>query len=244
MSYHIGQHTYSKNINDYLENTQINDNDLEQKETSLSGNSLKFIDWYINPSSLTSNNSYYLCFRVKKRSSINENEENNNNDQLISNSDSGDQNIHLKLQHSDGSNTNEQILKKYFISGTNSEEDEYEFFEIVFTPNTEYDRITWELQRTGIDYIRDQTSDNNTCGRLAEIIDVGLFKIKNKKDNNAQELTKIGIQGPPSLLICINGQQIRLGRNGIYEINGGIPINFVGFVPNGSYFFMDYEYEN
>lgn len=238
MSYNIGQHIYSNNINDYLENISYI---LAQKETSLSGNSLKFIDQYISLSdepSLTSNNSYYLRFQVKKRSPVS----------MGSMNDNGDQDIYLKLQHSDNSNTNEQILKKYFISAKedpNKNEDEYEIFEIVFTPNTEYDQITWELHRVGIDYAIDQTDDDNTYGRLAEINDIKLFKIKNKKDNNAQELTKIGIQGPPSLLMCINGQQIRLGRNGIYEINNGIPINFVGFVPynhQNKNFFMDYEY--
>jgi len=32
-------------------------------------------------------------------------------------------------------------------------------------------------------------------------------------------LTKIGVQGPPSLLMCINREQIRIGRTGIYELN-------------------------
>jgi len=49
--------------------------------------------------------------------------------------------------------------------------------------------------------------------------------------------------------MCINREQIRLGRTGIYEINNGIDITSISFVPKGSndqnnldYFIMDFEY--
>ena len=66
------------------------------------------------------------------------------------------------------------------------------------------------------------------------------------KDIN--KIVKIGVQGPPSLLMCINGEQIRIGKTGIFEINeDNVSISFVGFIPKIKnnvleYFIMDYEY--
>jgi len=61
---------------------------------------------------------------------------------------------------------------------------------------------------------------------------------------NIQYLKKIGIQGPPLLLLCINKEQIRLGKNGIYELNNGMNITSIGFVPKSEkdLFIMDFEY--
>ena len=36
------------------------------------------------------------------------------------------------------------------------------------------------------------------------------------------------------MLMCINKEQIRIGKSGIYEINNGIKINFIGFVPKST----------
>jgi len=69
--------------------------------------------------------------------------------------------------------------------------------------------------------------------------------------SNMTYLTKIGIQGPPSLLMCINGEQIRIGKSGIYEINNDIiKITSISFAPKQAtltsnevdYFIMDFEY--
>jgi hypothetical protein len=61
-------------------------------------------------------------------------------------------------------------------------------------------------------------------------------------------LTKIGVQGPPALLMCIDGEQIRVGKSGIYELNSNINITSISFVPKNTsngldYFIMDFEYE-
>ena len=63
-------------------------------------------------------------------------------------------------------------------------------------------------------------------------------------------LNKIGVQGPPGLLMCINGEDIRVGPSGIYEINNGYQVTFIGFVIQESdqtldrrdYFILDYQY--
>ena len=88
--------------------------------------------------------------------------------------------------------------------------------------------------------------DINVLG-FTQLIDI-LPTLRNQQGNNISHLTKIGVQGPPLFLMCINREPIRIGRNGIYELNNGININFISFVPVGSgdgkldYFIMDYEY--
>ena len=54
----------------------------------------------------------------------------------------------------------------------------------------------------------------------------------------------VGIWGSPSQIACVNGVKIQLGKTGIYELNNpNIKINFVGFIPIGKNFVLDYSYE-
>ena len=112
-------------------------------------------------------------------------------------------------------------------------------FEIIISPNTNYSMLIWELQRIGVDY----TDENG--GRKMNVTMNKFQIITNLLNNNisSTQLKKIGIQGPPSMLMCINRQQIRIGKSGIYEINNGMNINFIGFIPKqNDFFIMDYQY--
>ena len=45
--------------------------------------------------------------------------------------------------------------------------------------------------------------------------------------------------------MCIDGEQIRIGRSGLYEINNGVVISFLGFIvaeDDNKYFILDYQY--
>lgn len=67
----------------------------------------------------------------------------------------------------------------------------------------------------------------------------------NPSIGNAGRLKQIGVQSAPGLPMCIDGEQVRVGRSGIYEINHGITIRFLGFIvqPNDDkYFLLDYQY--
>lgn len=224
--YNIGQYQY-KNTQQYIIDKDYSEN---YKPTSITvNNQLHFYNKCINVinNPLESTESYYLYFKIKKMESK--------------------QVIILKLENDNNTNNYQQIIKQYEIQSSSSTDDDYVSFEVVFTPNTQYNQIVWELQRTGYDYTmtedeKTEIEGNLVDGRVTTIEDIKLSIITNIITEN-KKLTKIGIQGPPSLLMCINGQQIRLGRNGIYEINNGILINFVGFVPHDNdYFLMDYEY--
>ena len=63
--------------------------------------------------------------------------------------------------------------------------------------------------------------------------------------DNKGRLKQIGVQGPTGLLMNINGESIRIGRTGIYEINNGVTITSIGFIiedGNTDNFILDYQY--
>lgn len=69
--------------------------------------------------------------------------------------------------------------------------------------------------------------------------------------NQTSGWTKIGYQCRPGSLVVVNGEPIRLGRSGIYEINNGTIINsFMIASPRGSNnkyidaFLLDYAYKS
>lgn len=176
-------------------------------------------------------NCYYLRFGVKQR---------NDSQQIFS----------LKLQNSLETNDNEQFIEEYKVSRGK----EIIYFEVIISPNSTYDQIVWELQRTSLDYRLSNSDGSNgrimsvTMETYARLIDI--LTILKSTYPQMEYLTKIGIQGPPSLLMCINREQIRIGKTGIYEINNGINITSISFVPKESilnsnnldYFIMDFEY--
>ena len=172
-------------------------------------------------------NSYYLQFEVKERMD-------------------SEQKFYLKLRNNTETEDNEQLIEEFTVPAGNGTR----YFELTFTPNATYNQILWELQRTALDYQLDN-------GRLMNITIKNYTRLINiistlkQIYSNMTYLTKIGIQGPPSLLMCINGEQIRIGKSGIYEINNDIiKITSISFVPKQAtltsnevdYFIMDFEY--
>ena len=80
--------------------------------------------------------------------------------------------------------------------------------------------------------------DNGDVCIVNSILEVGVSAVD-----------KIGIQSRPGALFCVNREPIRLGRSGVYEINNGTQISFVGVMaPNGDDttkiqdFILDYAY--
>ena len=159
------------------------------------------------------------------------------------------QKFSLKLSISDTQDEEHQQTIEDFTVNTGTG---IQYFQIIIAPNATYNQILWQLKRTYIDY----TSPNSrgTTGRLMDIQVDELTILENvvtflgqqvSDEERLKSLKKIGVQGPPSLLMCINGEQIRIGKSGIYEItNPGIAVSFIGFVPktNEDYFIMDFEY--
>lgn len=238
MAYNIGQFRRTSNINDYYEDIS-NDFVIQYFQERLSEltSTVFFENAYYDFSNtgnkMNKQNYYYLNFSVKKMNSI--------------------QNFYLKLKNltqsdDDFSDNNEQIIAEFTVPQS-TVEDDWANFEIIIAPNKTYGQLYWDLRRTiSNDYL--STSDmqvEGAIGRKMTIV-INQFAIIKNIVKNINKIVKIGVQGPPSLLMCINGEQIRIGKTGIFEINeDNISISFVGFIPkvkNGilEYFIMDYEY--
>ena len=139
----------------------------------------------------------------------------------INNSSGQDCNISIVLKNS--SNEQEQIIKRIkIVNGDNPS------IQTIFVPNAAYDQII----------IKDCSNYTVTLNQAAEINNV-LTQL------GITKLTKIGIQGPSGLLMDINGEEIRVGRFGVYELIKKIDIDFISFIvddQNTDFFILDYQY--
>ena len=130
-------------------------------------------------------------------------------------------------------------------------------FELIFNPNATYDSIVFLLRRDALDY--QQYNEDGTNGRFLQVTVDRFDRILNIVDTELKVLfpkiinglKKIGIQGPPGLLFVLNGEEMRVGRSGIYELYyDDITIKYIGFVLKKSlitqdgldYFLMDFKY--
>lgn len=186
-----------------------------------------------------SNRSYYLKFSLFTR-------------------DDSEQKILLKLK-SGGTNQQgqestdqerEQLIDTFYVPKNTIET--IVPFETIISPKDSYSTLVWELQRISQDYERDDDeniSQGALNGRKLKFddnsIQISIITIEGIEGQGLQfPFKKMGIQARPSFLMCINRQAIRVGKSGIYEINNGVEINNIGFVPKdeNDYFIMDYEY--
>lgn len=179
---------------------------------------------------ISASKCYYLRFGVKQRSD-------------------GDQVIELSLRDS----TSED--KKYSIETYKVDQGEgISYFEAIFVANASYDKLYWVLERNLLDYSDLDNPDKEE--RIVEIVEpmfgelIDVIPFLQASYPGLEYLTKIGVQGDPYLLMCINDEPIRVGRTGIYELKGEVNISSLYFIPRPSsvyadgyeYFIMDFEY--
>ena len=236
MSFNFGQFRRSQ-VQDYL--TPVSYDMTELKTVSAASAVTFFADKAIslpkeNPLiSVNENNiqqSYFLRVKVYKRMDSN---------QIIS----------VKLNNTDKASDNIQNIRQIEIP--KGEESEYTTFEIVISPNNNYDEIQFILSREALDYSIFPEEGSDISGRIIKIDVDNLSLIYNVLDylrtaiDNKGRLKQIGIQGSAGLLMNINGESIRIGRTGIYEINNGVTISSIGFIiedGNTDNFILDYQY--
>ena len=170
--------------------------------------------------------NYYIRFRVYKKANP--------------------QTIIIKLINTNKQTDNIQNLRTIVVDA--GRETEYNTYEIVIPPNNNYNQIKFELQRELEDY--NKKNSDGTYGRICKIEVIRLDEIYNVIDYlttiiNKSALLQIGVQSAPGLLMCINGEEIRVGRSGLYEILNGYKVTFIGFIvePNDNkHFMLDYQY--
>lgn len=230
MSYNIGQ---------------LRRNQISSYSTPLSyrqgliKNENSIIDFYDQCMYLTGANivssiySYYLKFEVTQLPEVT-------------------QEFSIKLQSDEVTVDNIQNIRSFVVK----QGLETTTFELIFTPNSNYNQIVFELKRLALDFYID--NGDGTSGRIMKIKILQFDRVINvissylaKNYPGMTSLKKIGIQGPPGLLFCIDGEEIRIGRSGIYELyNEDISISYMGFIikdalftQNGEDFFiMDFKY--
>lgn len=144
-------------------------------------------------------------------------------------------------QNNDGlydqvTSTKKQFLRNIVVqkSGLNND---WVNFEIIFTPDSsEYNAIIFELSR---DSELNHGSEQNFVKRYPRIIYEELSIINNliptlpntSDGKKLSNLLKIGVQSHSGLMMCINKEEIHVGRSGIYELrNGIITINFFSII--------------
>lgn len=242
MSFNFGQFRRSQ-VENYL--TAIKNYNMTVVETvSPMSASMIFADKTIQLSSdnpLISVNekniqqSYFIRFRIYKRAD-------------------GKQIITIKLNNTNKVSDNMQNIRQIEIPMGSAAESVV--FEMIISPNNKYDQIQFILNREGTDYtIGDNLANpselDHYYGRVVRI-DVDNFSLiynvmdyLNTSIDGKGRLKQIGVQGPVGLLMNINGESIRIGRTGIYEINNGVTITSIGFIiedGNKDNFILDYQY--
>ena len=100
---------------------------------------------------------------------------------------------------------------------------------------------------SGIEGLEDQ---ERSTGDLCVINNI-LPTLGSGNDAKYYAMEKIGIQTKPGTLLCVNHEPIRVGRSGIYEVNNGVKVYFVGICgPDGdnkdniNEFVLDYAYND
>jgi len=110
-----------------------------------------------------------------------------------------------------------QYLKTITVSG--GDVADWVDFELIFSPLLNFDCILFQLQRTIEDY--------RIATRYPYICYEELSRINNiitSKTSAKSGLFKIGVQSRPGLMMCLNKEEIHVGRSGVYEVNNGIVV--------------------
>lgn len=115
-----------------------------------------------------------------------------------------EQKFNIKLAKTDNTK-GKQFIKQINVAAGSS--GEYLDIDCVFTAAADFDAIVFELVGSYIDF-------------TPIIIFIELSEINNILGKDIA--VKMGIQAKPGLLMCINGQEIRVGYSGIYELQQGV----------------------
>lgn len=142
---------------------------------------------------------------------------------------SSSQTFHIILLDSTGINSQQYIKSVTFPMGDGEDEGIFVDIEFIFQPFTIYDTICFELVRERTDYL----NPREACIIYQELSEIQNL-IETQSLGNGKSLKKIGVQTKPSALMAINGEEIRVGKSGIYELREDlIPItSFSLFSPS------------
>lgn len=128
----------------------------------------------------------------------------------------------------------------------------YGVFELTFRPvEDSFEGILLEMVRTAEDYnIQRPGEDGQTeFGRKVDIdkVKYTLYSLNNLVDNMNRDgsLSRIGVWGHSGLTMVVNGEEIKIGPSGYYELDA-LPVNSLAIVATSflDNFSIDFEYNN
>lgn len=226
MAYVVGQllkdeETENKYLLDYKQNEDFSiENDSTNYDYLTGYYSFEDIGIVLSNKQFIPSETYYLSFYVER---------------VFLEDDKG-KSVSFDIMSRDGNGDYEQYIKTVNVQEGSKEN--LVFVNLIFTPIVPCDRIVLKLRRTSEDFIPGRE-------KKLSIESITLQKIENILPE--QNIEKIGIQGPSGLLFTINGEEMRIGRTGIYELyNKDIPITYLGFVTkkgDNKFFIVDYQYD-
>lgn len=167
---------------------------------SNNNDSFKFYDEAVTNLNLSAGKHYYFHGKIKKMNSI--------------------QSFDIKLYDSNDSDKAMQYIKTIIVEkgaviNSSYPEENWVDVEFIFTPQENYNSLLFELER-------DVSIDYRKYKRYPKIAYEELSVIKNYPFTDSQNIIKLGVQSRPGFLMCINGEEIRTSRSGIYELKNGI----------------------
>lgn len=226
MAYNIGQIRKSTSTS-YLTNVSYTVGTI----TSIGFSSTPFDDFCLN-GAFSEANTYYLKFRLKRRTAA---------DYISSFTFSL---VLSKTNTGLDEDVDKQILasKIKVDKYVNGENDEYFNYEIIFKPNDSYSYLGFIAERTATDYAGDKQTYISIS--TIDLSDQGCFKIV-RDILPVHPIRRLGVQSSPGFICVVNGEPIKLGRRGQYELNNGMEINSVGvisFPDDGMPFLIDYAW--
>lgn len=203
MSYVLGQYNKNKHVpDDDIFMTPITSGTPKRRanngDTGVEGVASIFEDECIQVDGLVNTKNYYFHGKIKRMTSS--------------------QTFYIKLCNyspSSQEETVEQYLKT--ITVAKGDPDEWVDVEFLFSPLVSFDCILFELQRTVDDYRTEIRYPLIAYEELSIINNIISSRIV-----DGVKLIKLGVQSRPGLLMCINGEEIRTSRTGIYELKNGV----------------------
>ena len=142
---------------------------------------------------------------------------------------------------------NDMIIRHSWINP--SEDSIYHFSGLISSRYSEssFDALVIEIEREHVDEEIIHATDANTEHFYGRLIDIDALDFKAKTINKLlpeednEIIKKIGVQGHPGLTMVINGEEIKMGPSGLFELND-FDITSFGVCGDAKRFIVDYQY--
>lgn len=155
-----------------------------------------------------------------------------------------EQKADIKLYKDSANNkldSNSQYIDTIIIPVHSETSDGYKVFNFLFTPQIDScKKIAFILYRNSV---LNQNQSTDPSKVKLDINNIYLFKLTNlighvngvttRSGNNAL-ITQLGVHANPYTLMCINGEGIKIGKSGIFELNSTFGLKQQGVLDNNS----------